>query len=616
MSVKTEIAKYGSGVGFIYLTDSNDVIKRTLPNDFIGREDAERQMLVSSVLTSNISASSTVTVTAAGGDITNLSFNGVSVFDVTTPVTGATTDDLAANLAIAINGYLSTPEYTAVSSGSVVTVYLDADQGSSLNGTAGASSTTGTAALTITDLDGGSYSTGDVDSQIGFKMYLNPSATATAGTIVGATDVTSAVLKKSAGTPYSVRDVEISSGSISVDRDGSVTVIDVQTEGAVAADDLTSIDAGIFSDGDTLIIRGKEAGKVTTVKEGGNIELANNADFLTGAKEFVIILQYSTSDNKWYEINRSPGNDLTVASLRSSSIAVPVQGVELSAINFSGASTTITPGTDKGYWTLTGSGTLTGSVSYSLASGLVEGDEVIIRFNGGVTLGGFSFTIAGYPLTQNQATNGLYVIAKWNGSVWYVSYLANGQRDLVDETQLATKEDSLGNPASDGQILSSTTGGTRSWVDNNTDIVVAGDGTTNSSTAGVETTLRTVTIPANTLSTNGSTVILDVFGDFNSNANNKWLRLKFNGTIIDSNVFTAAPNGVRFQARLIITRANNTVVKCSGSILINGAVAETDFVQISSLDLTTTSYDIEVTGEGAGASDVNVYGSIVNKYIV
>ena len=134
MSIKTELSKYGSGIGIIYLTDSNDLIKYQKLNDKRGREESERLMLVSSTLSSNISATSLVEVTASGGNITNLSYNGVSVFNTTTPVTGATTSDLALSLALAINSNVSTPNYTAVSSGSFVTVYLSADQGDSLNG--------------------------------------------------------------------------------------------------------------------------------------------------------------------------------------------------------------------------------------------------------------------------------------------------------------------------------------------------------------------------------------------------------------------------------------------------------------------------------------------------
>jgi len=620
MSIKTELAKYGSGVGYIYLTDSADNIVRNITNDAQGRDFAEREMLVSSVLTSNISATSNVEVTSAGGDITNLSYDGVSVFDVGTPVTGATTEDLATNLAIAINSYISVPEYTAVSSGSSVIVYLSVDQGSSLNGTVGAYSVTGAAAMSVGNLDGGSYSTGEVDSQIGYKMYLNASLSAPLDSLVGATDVTSGVLRKSSASPYTIKEVEIVSGSLSIDRDGAVTVVNVQTEGAVAADDLTSIDAGIFSDGDTIILRAKEAAKVTTVKEGGNIELSNNSDFITGEKDFAIVLQYSVLDNKWYEINRSPGNDLDVSTLRSAGIAVPTQGVTTEVINLTGSTTNLTSGTDKGYYNLTGTGVLTGSVSYNFNPGLVDGDTFIVDYNGIINVGAFGIFIGGILLTSRQALEGNIVVkGVWDAgnSIWIISMFRDTQYvDLTDDGKLSLKEDSLGVPAQDGDVLSSTTGGVRSWVSNNTDIGLDGNGTTSSSTAATETTLRTVTIPSGTLSTNGSAVILKYSGQFGSNADPKTFKGKFNGTDVIQNLINTSPNSPDFVGEIMVIRAGSTVVKVSSSLIINGSTVESNFIQIGSINLDTTSYDITLTGIGALASDVNIYSSIATKVIV
>jgi len=473
MSIKTALAKYGSGVGYIYLTDSDNIIVRNIPNTPEGRGFAERQMLVSSSIISNISASGTITVTAAGGTITNLSYGGVALFNTATAIGGATVSDVASNISVAINNHISVPEYTAVSSSDTVTVYLDSDQGSSLNGTALASSVTGATTITSTELDGGSYPTGEIDSQLGYKLYLNPSVSAIVDSLTGATDITYGALRKSSTSPYIIRDVEVSSGSVSIDRDGAVTVVSVQTAGSIAASDLTSIDAGIFTDGDRVIIRGKDTAKVTTVKEGGNIELANDSNFLTGGKNHSLTLQFSISDNKWYEVGRSPGVALSVSSLRSASIATPVQGVTSEAINLGGITKPLTAGTDKGYYELTGSGTLTGSVSYGLNPGLVDGDTFIIDYNATITKGSFDISLAGVLLTASQALEGdIFVKAVWDAtnSSWVVSLFKDTQGiDLADSVDLATKEDYLNVPSADGYVLVSTTAGVRSWQNGTTD---------------------------------------------------------------------------------------------------------------------------------------------------
>lgn len=622
MSVQTELAKLGSGSGIIYLTDANDVLTGIeFQNTAKGRELAEKYMIVSSPVTSNISATATVQITAAGGTITNLTYNAVSVFDTASPVTGATTTDQATNLANAINSHVSAPEYTASASGSVVTVYLDPAQGSLLNGSTGTIAVTATTTATTTDLDGGSDTSDLVDSQIGYKMYLNASASAPSLDLTGATDITTGVLRKSASTPFTNEVVTISSGAISPSRDGNITVISVETEGAIAADDLENIEAGIFTDGDIIILRGVDVARVVTAKEGGNIELSNNSVFESGSKDNVLCLQFFNDGTPtWFETFRSPGIVLSVDNLRSAGIAEPVQGVDSQVINLGGSSTTLTAGTDKGILVLTGTGSLSGSSSYSLAAGLVDGDTFYIDYNATITQGAFNITLMGVALTEAQALEG-NILAKgvWDAANtnWVVSFLRDTQSvDLADDNDLLAKEDNLGNPASNGQVLSSTTGGVRSWVSNNTDIVLDADGTSVSQIAtGSQEILRSVTVPAATLSTNGSTIMFDAYGEFGANANAKTLRLKFAGNIIDSNVFTANPNGVRFHAQMAVTRASNNIAKCTANIMINGAVMECDFVQVGSLDLTLTAYNIEVTGQGVSASDVTVYHSVATKLI-
>jgi hypothetical protein len=617
MSIASSLAKLGSGVGYIYLTDTSDDIQYQFINDADGVEKSKRFMLTSYVASSNVSAFSTVEVTSAGGNITNLSYDGVSVFDVSSAVTGATTADLAANLSSAINSYVSTPQYTATVSGSVVTVYLASSEGSSLNGTVAASSVTGTAALTATDLGGGTSASDEVDSLIGLKMYINPTVGASIDTIVGATDITSAVMLKSFNSPTTQRNVEIVSGGITVDRDAFITVVNVQTEGAIAADDLETINSGVFSSGDILILKGQDAAKVTTVTEGGNIELSNNADFLTGDKDSVIMLQYDNSVSpKWYEISRSPGNVISVPTFRSAGIPQPVSGVEVSAITLSGASTTITPGTDKGVWALTGTGTLTGSVSYSLAPGVVEGDTITIRFSGGITLGGFNLVIGGITLSQEKATNGVVVKNVWEGSSWIPTVLPYvNNRDVVDTVQLATKEDDLGNPATDGQVLSSTAAGVRSWIDQPNPFFTATTTTSVYSSAGSDEVLMTKQLSAGRLSSIGDFIDIAIHGTTAANANAKTLRLDFGGTAVAQNTDVTNPNGEDFIIRSTMMRISNTDLKVSTSISLGSSGVENDYTIVSSLNLDGVNYGIDFVANAVANSDVTMYftnGTIIN----
>lgn len=621
MSVKTELSKLGSGSGIIYLTDSDGVFTGTqFENTSEGRDSAERLMVVSSPVTSNISASATVAITAAGGTITNLAYNSVSVFDTSTAITGATTSDTATNLANAINTYISVPSYTASVSGSVVTIYLDPSQGSLLNGSAGVIGVTGTTTATTTTMDGGVETSDLVDSQIGYRIYLNSSPTAVAGSLVGATDITSGVIRKSASTPFTQKSFTISSGAIYPSRDGNVTVISVETEGSISADILETIDSGIFAKGDLLILRGVNAARIVTVQEGGNIQLANDGAFASGSKENVICLQFFNDGTPtWFETFRSPGIILSVPNLRSSGISEPVQGVDTQAIDLGGSTTTLTAGTSKGYLSLTGTGTLTGSSSYGLAPGLVDGDTFIIDYNATVTKGSFSITLMGVALTTEQALKG-NVVAKgvWDSSNtnWIVSFLRDTQLvDLLDDTDLALKENILGNPSSSGQILSSTTAGVRSWISNTSDIFLAGSASTVTNTNAVESVLATFSVPANTLSSNLSTVFVNASGNFAANTNAKKIKVYFNGILLSENLFTLSPNGVTFLLNITMQRFSGAIAKFSSSTAISGAVNEISQTQIGSINLGSTSYDIEIKGTGVATGDINLYNVIATKVI-
>ena len=616
MSIATAMSKYGSGVGYIYAVDSAGNIIESVQNSTFGRQAMESAALLSSPLTSNVSASSTVEIASGAGTITNLSYDGVSIFNTGVPVTGATTTDLATNLRDAINAHLSVPEYTAVSSGNIVTVYADPSLGGTLNGVSSVGTTTGTLVMNVGTLDGGTATSDEVDYQVGFNIYLNASPSATASSLVGATDITSAVVKRSASTPFIVSNDTIASGSISVDRVGTINILNVDTEGAIAADDLLTIQTGNFTNGDMVIIRGVDPARVVTVKEGDNIELGNNADFVSGDKDSGICLQLF--DNVWYETFRTPANVVSVSTLRSAGIPQPVSGIEVSAITLSGASTTITPGVDKGYWALTGSGTLTGNVAYNLAAGTVEGDTISIRFGGGITLGGFSLSFNGISLTQQKATYGALAVFKWEGSSWIPSLFDLGNAvDYATSADLATKEDSLGNPAFDGYILSSTAGGTRSWISNASTALLGTVAATVGNSAGVETDLGVITLGAGTLSTDGSSVKISAGGGFASNANAKTLRLRFDSLATSVvNVLTAAPNGVDWYMDIVITRYSNTTVAVSSVMMIKNSPVELENIVLGGLDLAATSYDLRITGDGVAGSDTYLHNALATKYIV
>jgi hypothetical protein len=120
-------------------------------------------------------ASTTITVTAgaAGNQLTALTVDGVSIISGTVNHTG-NNDTTAAAIATAINGYTSSPEYSASAAGSVVTISAT-DNGAQANGKVVARTVTGTFAITVNGPMAGGvddvFQPGTFVKTIGQKMY-------------------------------------------------------------------------------------------------------------------------------------------------------------------------------------------------------------------------------------------------------------------------------------------------------------------------------------------------------------------------------------------------------------------------------------------------------------
>jgi|TARA_R110001592_G_scaffold6060_2_gene32949 hypothetical protein len=92
----------------------------------------ERFDLLDSNFDPLLGLSFTITITGTT-DVTDVTVNSVSIIGST--VSGANAAAIAEALSNEINGFASTPEYTASFAGAVVTVFLDPEAGSSLSGT-------------------------------------------------------------------------------------------------------------------------------------------------------------------------------------------------------------------------------------------------------------------------------------------------------------------------------------------------------------------------------------------------------------------------------------------------------------------------------------------------
>ena len=122
MSTKS-LNELGNGVGLVYITDVDNKIIEVLPNEYAVESVLRRDGLIRAPFSTQIRPRATVVLTGGTGTITNITVDGVSVFDTSSAITGATVQDLAANARDAINSYLSTPNYTAISVNDTFYIY-------------------------------------------------------------------------------------------------------------------------------------------------------------------------------------------------------------------------------------------------------------------------------------------------------------------------------------------------------------------------------------------------------------------------------------------------------------------------------------------------------------
>jgi hypothetical protein len=470
------IKDLGNEIGYIYKTLPNGTtIMANWKNDPTGARNARRSALVDAPFGGETLAYSILSLSGAAGTITNLTVNGVAIFDTATAISGASLALIAVDAQNKINAYISSPNYTAFAVGTSVYIYAVAGSGSTPNGFAIATATTGGLVASGTDMAGGSDASGLFDAARGHRYYLDATSGAIEGDNTSAVEITAYILNRGLNSPMYGESATIASNALVLQRNSAITILTVDTEGGAGTDNLDTIATTYFQDGDILIIRGAAAARIVTVRDNsvgsGNIYTSNATSFDTDDNTYVIELQLKNTGSGplWYELSRSPSSVLSIAQWRDAGINFMDPGGNVTALGTSGTYN-FDPDTDVQHQMFTGSPVLIGNITVAGTGTPQEGDnfEFLWRATPNTTTGTYSVNFFGTVLTDDQATGGnVDVIATYLNAAWNVTVIQQANaRDFVDATQLATKEASLGNPAVNGYILSSTTAGARSWIPN------------------------------------------------------------------------------------------------------------------------------------------------------
>jgi len=473
------IQDLGNGAGFLYITQPDGVtIISSIPNDLTGKQAVLEDGLIRAPISGEILGTSTITFSGSDDDVTVLAVNGVSIISGTVSAQGTIVQTVAA-VRDNINGFISSPQYTASSSGDVLTIHTSLGVGSGANNYP-VVITTGMDTV-VTPISGGAPPTGLFDAATGHRYFLNANytaegctgnGTATAGSLVNSVEITQYIIMRGLQSSFPFVNVTIDDGNLSIGRQYFQTNVIVETEGLIASDDLRSIETVGFDPYDIIYITGnntdREVVVVNRVSGNDNIILSSSGNFTTGNKARGIALQYiPVGNNKyWYERFRSPAIDITVPNFRLAGIPQGVSGVNTTTLTDSGGVINLTAGTDKQLQRIIGSDSLVGSYNFNLENGLIAGDTFWFDYKATMTVNANTITIGGITLTTQQALEGGYTVKSvWDGSDWSSQIFKSVEGvDLVDTVQLATKENYLGLPAADGYLLSSTALGVRIWV--------------------------------------------------------------------------------------------------------------------------------------------------------
>ena len=427
----------GNGFGYIYKVDVN---KTDILQAYDNTEENAREIKVEGVRATssglNQAPTSIIVVdTVTGvGSVTAITINGVNQIDTGSPInyTGATSvDTLASDISDAINSYSANTgsDYTSIAIGDKIYIRGEEAIGSTDNAVTPIITTTGNSTYTTNEVQGGSDAKNLYNESYGFTFFLDADydasgcsglGVASEDSILNAVEITKYIVPRTLNSALPVISKTISSGAINPSGRSSVlTHLNIDTESAAASDDLDSIRTEGYADGDMIIIRGVDSGRVTTVKHGtGNINLEGGLDFLTGDLARAITLQLK--DSQWYEVNRTSQSVGVTSDYRSAGFGFfGVDTFNTAAVASSG-STTFVAGTDSKYQKLTGTSVLSGNTDYSLDGTAENGDSFILEYDASVTDGAFSLSIFGITLTEEQALNGgLIFEAEYKSGAWY-----------------------------------------------------------------------------------------------------------------------------------------------------------------------------------------------------
>lgn len=608
----------GNGIGLLYVTDASGNILDTWNNTQDGAISFLNAALTAAPLSGEVLATALINIASVTGTghITNITVNGVSIMNATASNTTPTA--LATDAATIINSYISSPDYTAFASTGNITLSAVAGSGATPNGYVVVVSSSNSS-ITNNNMSGGSITSGTYSTAFnGRRFYIYADAAAVLGTISSSTEVSNAIISKGSQAARTIQAREILTNAISVQRENSAQIVQVDTQAGGPTSTLQTIATTGYIDGDTLQLVGADPTHVVTVNTSGNIVLANSVPFVSGDASNVLTVQYSVSLDKFVELSRTPGLNFTATSVRAQGIPYPQSGVTNTTLTNGGGTITLSPGSSTQVQYLTGTPSLSSSWSVVGGGSPINGDIFQVIYRAVPTLNSNTVTIFGKTLTSIQAVSGqIYAIATYrSASSSYDCVILDDVSgiDFATTSAVAAKENALGNPAADGYLLASTAAGARYWTpptsggSNNIVLSAPDHADVQTGANTTPTTLKTYTLLANTFLTDQSQIVIESRGYLGSDGNSKNIKIYFGSQFVGS--WTNTLSGDTYKIVATVTRGSGTtqfgdVVICTST----GVVAV--FANVAMTQNLSTDITLSIVGTNGSA----VAGDIICSYM-
>jgi hypothetical protein len=196
-----------------------------------------------------------------------------------------------------------------------------------------------------------------------------------------------------------------------------------------------TVGCGCTGDEPTLVIPDGGAGS------GGDVNVLGDSSFGTAVTSSTVgsTTTYTVRLTETYKdliLSALQSQDLSVTAFRAAGIPEEARGVTVTPITSGGGTISLTPGVSKKVLVLTGSPSLSSSLTVQTVGTPIDGDSFIVDYRATLTPNGNNVTIFGLGLSPSEAASGNCLIYTWyaaSNTTWYAKLISNQAGSAIQD---------------------------------------------------------------------------------------------------------------------------------------------------------------------------------------